>query len=154
MANIYEVLYNGKPATLPDGDPYWHNNVFSTYEEALDYAAKWIDGPSATELRQWLKPNEPFNYSGNDTLEIDFRRSPMTLKQLVEVLSTYLEEMGDEEVMIPLGEYDYVLPIADVDFGYDINGSPLVHIIPDFEYDKSTIAAYHLIVNAKNSQND
>ena len=68
----YQVLDNNKPAQYPycNVSPSWNKSIYDSWEEAHEYAQKWLGDFAGCEL----KPNEPYNYSGaGDTIEIKIR---------------------------------------------------------------------------------
>lgn len=67
----YRVLDNGRPAKCPECkvDPSWNHCDFQTWEEAQEYARRWLG-----LMNDYFVPQEadkPVVYSAaNDTIEI------------------------------------------------------------------------------------
>ena len=55
----------------------------------------------------------------------------MKLQPLIALLKTHADEMANIDVTIVLGDYEKILQIEDIDFGYN-DGVPYVQIIPDY----------------------
>lgn len=66
----YEVLDNGKPATIPNFS-CWKNNFFTDFGAAKKYVEDWLGMYKAGLPENWQ--GEPWDYSGyGDKIEIRF----------------------------------------------------------------------------------